>query len=218
MTGKRSPPSTVHRPLSTASHATATVDRGPWTKQGFTLVEILVVATIVSIIAAGLGSSFVAGMRLWGRAQQRDMASLNAWLALEVMARELRQSMEVPFAKFEGGARELSFPAAINDAIVRVTYVYDGYEKRLRRLEVVLNDLLEKKLEPEAKERVLFSPAEDVVIECAAFDPTQDEDGMVKGYEWTDAWGEHDGLPSAIRLTIKTRHATLTKTILLPIA
>ncbi len=185
---------------------------------GFTLVEILVVATIVSILAAGLGSSFFAGMRLWGRAQQRDTASLNAWLALEVMARELRQSLEVPFAKFKGSARELSFPAAINDAIVRVTYVYDGYEKRLRRREVGLKDLLEEKLEPEAKERVLFSPAEDVVIEFAAFDQNKDEDGLVKGYEWTDTWEEDDGIPAAIRLTIKTRHATLTKTILLSIA
>lgn len=185
---------------------------------GFTLIEILVVATIVSILAAGLGSSFFAGMRLWGRAQQRDTASLNAWFALEVMARELRQSMEVPFAKFEGGARELSFPAAINDAIVRVTYVYDGYEKRLRRLEVGLSDLLEEKLEPEVKERVLFWPAEDVAIEFATFDPIRDENGAVKGYAWTDAWEEDDGLPVAIRLTIKTRHATLTKTILLPIA
>lgn len=185
---------------------------------GFTLVEILVVATIVSFLAAGLGSSFFAGMRLWGRAQQRDTASLNAWFALEVMAKELRQSLEVPFAKFKGGARELSFPAAINDAIVRVTYVYDGYEKRLRRREVGLKDLLEKKLEPETKERVLFSPAEDVVIEFAKFDPNQDEGGLVKGYEWTDTWEEDDGIPAAIRLTIKTRHATLTKTILLSIA
>ena len=185
---------------------------------GFTLVEILIVATIVSILAAGLGSSFVSGMRLWGRAQQRDTASLNGWFALEVMARELRQSLEVPFATFEGSARELSFPATINDAVVRVTYVYDGYEKRLQRREVGLNDLLEEKLEPEVKERVLFWPAEDVTIEFATFDPIQDEDGAVKGYEWTDAWEEDDGLPAAIRLTIKIRHATLTKTILLPIA
>ena len=194
------------------------VEPKPFSRAGFTLVEILVVATIVSVIAAGLGSSFFAGMRLWGRAQQRDTTPLNAWFALEIMAKELRQSVEVPFARFEGGAHEFSFPASINDTIVRVTYIYDGYEKRLRRQEVGLHDLLEEKLEPETKERVLFSPAEDVAIEFAKFDPVQDEDGVVKGYEWTDAWEKDDGLPAAIRLTITTRHATLTKTIMLPIS
>ena len=187
---------------------------------GFTLVEILIVSTIVSILAAGLGSSFVSGMRLWGRASQQDMVRFNAWLTLETMARELRQNAKLSLAPFEGDARELTFPSVVNGAIVKVTYIYEGYEKRIKREEVGFEDLVEETLEPETKTRVVFSPALEMTIEYATFDPTQlDELGELKGYEWADSWENDEGaIPAAIRLTSKVRNATLKKIILLPIA
>ena len=185
---------------------------------GFTLIEILIVATITAILAAGLGSSFLSGMKLWGRAKGQDMTRFNAWLALDVMAKELRQSVKVPFAKFKGDAHQLTFPAVLGNTIVKITYTYDGYEKRLRREEVGFQDLVEGTLEPQTKTRVLLALAQELTIEFATFDPTLQETGKPKGYQWTDAWDEDTGVPAAIRLTVKMRNATLTKTILLPIA
>lgn len=189
-------------------------------QRGFTLVEILIVSTIVSILAAGLGSSFVSGMRLWGRASQQDLVRFNAWLTLDTIARELRQTVKAPFAPITGDARELSFPSVVNGRIVKVTYLYEGYEKRITRKEVGFQDLVEETLEAATKERVVFSPALDLAIEYATFDPTQlDADGHPKGYEWISEWEDDEGaIPVAIRITMKVRNATLIKIILLPIA
>lgn len=187
---------------------------------GFTLVEILIVSMIVSILAAGLGSSFVSGMRLWGRASQQDMTRFNAWLTLEAIGKELRQSAKVPVAPFKGEASRCSFPSIIGGSIVEITYRYDGYEKRIRREEVAFKDLVEETLEPPTKTRVVFAPAQEFVIEYAMFDPAQlDEDGNPKGYEWVSEWESDEGaIPAAVRITMKVRNATLIKIIFLPIA
>ena len=184
--------------------------------KGFTLVEMLVVATIFAVIALALASSFVSGMRLWGRAQHRDATQTNALFGLEVMARELRQSVELPKIGFEGHAHELSFPAVLGDATVKITYVYDAYEKRLRRRQVNVKEILEETLEPEAQEKILFTHIDDVVIEFASFKNDKKAAEETRD-EWKDSWEQADGLPWAIRVTVTITHDTLTKTILLPI-
>ena len=173
-------------------------------RTGFTLVELVMVATLVSIIALAMASSFLSGMRVWGRAQHRDAAHADALLTLERMARELRQSVDIPQVRFEGTAQEVSFPAVLGAAIVKVTYRYEASEKRLQRRQVDLKELIEGK-EAGAHADTLFSPADQVLMEFA-------------GDVWKDAWSKEDGIPWAIRLTITIKDETVTKTVVLPIA
>ena len=182
-------------------------------------MEMLVVATIFAVIGLAMASSFVSGMRLWGRAQHRDAVPTDALLALEVMARELRESVDFPKVQFEGHAHELSFPAVLGDAAVKITYVYDAYEKRLRRRQVSLKEILEEKLEAETQETILLAHVDEVVMEFAAFKKgAEKKDSEETRYEWKDAWEKEDGLPWAIRMTLTIKHEKLTKTVFLPIA
>lgn len=183
-------------------------------RAGFTLVELMVVATLFSLIAFAMASSFVSGMRLWDRAQQRDAAQTDALLALEVMARELRQSVNVPLVTFQGTAHQVSFPALVQGELVNIAYEYDGSEKRLRRRHVSFKELVEEKIEEVAYEKTLFSSADEVLI---AFG-TSPKDTDVTGYEWVDEWEEDRGVPQAVRVTITIKDETLTKIIFIPIA
>ena len=171
------------------------------------------VATLVSIIALAMASSFLSGMRVWGRAQHRDAAHADALLTLERMARELRQSVDIPQVRFEGTAQEVSFPAVLGEAIVKVTYRYEASEKRLQRWQVDLKELIEGK-ETGAHADTFFSPADHVLMEFAAFNKGKEGTRDV----WKGAWSKEDGIPWAIRLMITIKDETFTKTVVLPIA
>ena len=182
--------------------------------RGFTLVEMLVVTVLVGILGTGMASSFLSGMRLWGRAQQRDAAHTDALWTLEVMATELRQSVNVPLVAFEGSAHEIIFPAVVNDGLVKVVYRYEASERRLQREQTDMKDLLEEPLEAPRQDRTLCSRLDEVLIEFGA--PPKEMDDT--GYEWVDEWEEGDGVPQAVRVTLTMKDATLTKTIFIPIA
>lgn len=171
------------------------------------------VATLVSIIALAIASSFLSGMRVWGRAQHQDTAHADALLTLERMARELRQSVDIPQVRFEGTDQEVSFPAVLDEAIVKVTYRYEASEKRLQRWQVDLKELIEGK-EAGAQAEALCSLADPVRMEFAGFNKDNAETRDV----WKGAWSKEDGIPWAIRLTITIKDETFTKTVVLPIA
>lgn len=173
------------------------------------------VTTIVGILGAGMASSFLAGMRLWGRAQHRDAAHTDALLTLEAMAKELRQSVNVPAVTFEGTAHEIAFPAVVGGNLAKLVYRYDGSGKRLQRLQVDMRSLLEEKLEAQVQERTLCSSIDEVLIEFGTLTTGTDKGG----YEWVDEWEEGHGIPRAVRVTVTIKKdETLTKTIFVPIA
>lgn len=180
--------------------------------RGFTLVEMLMAATIFSIIAAGMALSFMSGMRLWARAQRQEGALAEALLTLERMAREVRQSVDVPAIGFGGTASEVSFPCLVGDSVVQLTYAFDRSNKTLRRRQVGLKEIIEERLQPEVLESLLLI-ANDVALDYASVDK---EHKRPTG-AWQEEWDQDDGVPPAIRLRIQLKDDTVTKTIFIPI-
>ena len=123
--------------------------------RGFTLVEIILVATIFAILAAGVASSFLAGMRLWSRAKQQDLARANAMMALETIARDVRQSVNVPALGFKGEAQKMSFPCITSRAAAHVTYLFRDADQTIRRQQMDLGEALEENLQPDMQERTI---------------------------------------------------------------
>ena len=109
-------------------------------KSGFTLVETLVVVTIFGIIAVGIASTFASGVKLWNRAKNINFSRAELLLNMEKISRELRQSIYVEKIGFEGTAEEVSFPAVINNATVKVIYKFKADEKTLLRREIKSED------------------------------------------------------------------------------
>lgn len=189
----------------------STVGRGR-PQGGFTLIEMLMVVTIMSLIATGVASSFLSGMRLWGRVRHQDAAYTAALLALEAIAKELRQSVELASVRVEGKAQELSFPSVNGTSVVKVTYAYDPRTKRLWRKQVELREIIEETLQPHVIEGPVLL-ADGLTMTFAAPDTQETE-----GSEWRNEWKPEDGLPVAIRFEIRLHDDTITKTVFLPIA
>ena len=82
---------------------------------GFTLIEMLVVLAIVAVVAGTIGACLAAGIRVWDRTRTFGLAETEATLALEVMARDLRNSFMFFDIPFQATAAEISFPGLVRE-------------------------------------------------------------------------------------------------------
>lgn len=178
---------------------------------GFTMIETMVVATIFSIIAVGLGTSFLSGMKIWGRAKNTDFYKYFAFLDLEKTFKELRQAIDVKQIGFQGDKASLSFPGMIEDSIFKVSYKYDPKSMILSRSQLSLEDFISGREKDKIVENK-FLTLEELSLSYLSFDQIQ------KKYLWVDTWTKDKGVFYAVRLQFKIKGEEFTKTIFLPIS
>lgn len=174
-------------------------------KQGFTLVETLVVVTIFSIVAIGIAASFVSGAKLWDRAKNTDFSKAEFLLDMEKVTRQLRQSVNTNEIKFDGASQEVSFPGFADNSVKRIVYIFDSSQKALLRREYNPESDLETYTETTA----LSS------LDEFSFSYLQDTED---GFEWLDSWDEDSGIFSAIKLQGKFKNEDFVKTVFIPIS
>jgi hypothetical protein len=72
--------------------------RHNWNRRGgFTLVEALTTATVLSILSIGVSSLYIASLRMYTRGQRESTSRDKASLALERMMPELREAYNVDY-------------------------------------------------------------------------------------------------------------------------
>jgi len=77
---------------------------------GMTLVEMLVVITILSVAGTAVFGTVTAGMKLWARGLRMENEQ-DARILLDKMTADLRKLTPFSQIKFEGGSDSLFFPA-----------------------------------------------------------------------------------------------------------
>ena len=191
-------------------------------KKGFTLIETLVVATIFSFIGLAIATSFLSGIKIWDRARNTDFLKYNNLLALEMITKELRQSLDYPLIGFEVKAEEFSFPTLIGDSIVKVTYAFDSEKKTLLRKQVEMKGVVYNKEQENTKEKIMLNYLEEYSL--SYFYHYFDIDLNREVYAWKevktelDAWTKEKGIPLAIKLQGKVKNDSFSKTVFIPIS
>jgi len=174
--------------------------------ESFTLVEVLITATIFSIVALGLATSFFSGVKLWGRAQARGFYYNNVILNMEIISRELRQSFYLPQLGYNGKPQELSFPVVKDNIIFRVTYKFDPEQKIFLRGQVALKDILSNKEKESYAEEKIMSLDD---FSLSYFYPENTH------YVWKNEW-KNPGVFIAVRLKARVKDEEFDKTIFIP--
>ncbi|MCX5712247.1 MAG: prepilin-type N-terminal cleavage/methylation domain-containing protein [Candidatus Omnitrophica bacterium] len=176
---------------------------------GFTLVEMLVAATLFAVIGLGIMTSFSSGVKLWNRAKQTDFVRCELLLGFETLARDLRQSMDISKIGFEGTAKELSFPTLAVGKVVKMTYRFDPDSGSFNLSSIAMKDLDSLKKDQVIPERVLFK-AQDIVFSYLYFDKEKNS------YAWAESCPKDKGRFSAIKIQAKLKGEELEKTVFIP--
>ena len=182
-------------------------------KSAFTMIEILVVATIFSILAIGLGTAFVSGMKIWDKARNWTFDRSNFLLDLETISADLRQSVPIPAVGFEGTSDGISFSSVSGTSIMKVTYAFNAEEKILSRKEIGIKyiSLPEDQQEGHYKQKQ-FPAWEGLSLSYLYFDS---EKGV---YTWADTWEKEKGIFTAVKMEVKFKGEEFVKTVFVPIS
>jgi prepilin-type N-terminal cleavage/methylation domain-containing protein len=80
--------------------------------RGFSLIELMVVVTILSLMVIGLVTFFSGGARSWISGQYQLKAQREARMAMDRMVKEIREGKNVVTGSYENGVI-IEFPAAL---------------------------------------------------------------------------------------------------------
>jgi prepilin-type N-terminal cleavage/methylation domain-containing protein len=180
-------------------------------KSGFTLVEMAIVAILFAIIGVGLVGTLSSGLKIWSRAKDTGTLSPQLAFSLELVARDLRQSVYMPQIGFTGGAKQLSFLAFSRDSVFKITYKFDDMQNVLLRRQEGLKTAIDEDLQGEYTEEK-FADLDDAQFRYLYFDKDKED------YAWKDTWAKEDGLPPAVRIKIKLGNEECEKTVFIPTA
>jgi len=159
-------------------------------KKGFTLVELLITASILMIVGLTIISAFAGGVKTYERVRAFEGARTDIVLLLEKMERDIRNIPKVSTIDFYGRRDCVSFAGIIpiidsggkrSVSLGRVLYYYDSPRKAVVREEQDYGRGLLDVRKGRGSIRKLAS-AEDVRFRYYCYDPEFEE------YTWKDNW------------------------------
>jgi len=98
-------------------------------KKGFSLIELMVTITILSIVILGLVTFFTGGTRSWISGQSQIKAQRETRQVMDQMVREIREATLINTSSNSGS---LVFTTPF-DSGVTITYSYSSIDKKLSR-------------------------------------------------------------------------------------
>ena len=106
---------------------------------GFTLIELLIVVAIMVVIVSVIGACLSAGIRVWDSVRVFNDLESDAFIAMDIMEKDIKNSLSVYAIGFDGKHSAVSFPTYITTdngrSIGSVTYEYDESRRFLLRIE-----------------------------------------------------------------------------------
>ena len=178
-------------------------------KKGFTLIELLIAVSIFSVIALCLYSTFAGGIRLWRRQETGFRSHHTVRLAMETMAKDLKNSIVYsqpakeasegdsaqPDLSFAGQSKKMSFVAIVSNEIAQVTYQVDGAEGGTWVLKRAVALQKEGFSEQGRKEEVLVEGLDNAWFEYAYGGKE------AASITWKETWSVADKIPRGVRMS-----------------
>jgi prepilin-type N-terminal cleavage/methylation domain-containing protein len=175
-------------------------------RRGFSLIELLLAASLVPVVSLVIFSNIASGMRLW-QAVNRSIAEEDLCILREKIASDFSKAFKFSSIPFVGEASLVSFassieaPAALGGerGIGQVTFSYDDSKKVLIKQESHWSELYS---ETPPKGRVLFSGIKSFHAEYFYFDDNNSD------YVWDAGWdSSRKFLPIAVRFVMEREGA-----------
>jgi prepilin-type N-terminal cleavage/methylation domain-containing protein len=162
-------------------------------EKGFTLIEMLLVASMLAAIGLTIATTFAGGLKIFNRMESYTAVKADVLLSLEKMERDLRNAFAYKGIDFIGEAHRVTFPAILTKfsskekavgSLGSVSYYRDdsSNERALSREERAYSQAVKKGSSGRRDSTVLLTPVEDISFQYFVYDPE------AKTYSWVNVW------------------------------
>ena len=202
-------------------------------KRAFTLIELMVVTAIIGMVVAAIGACLAGGMRAWDAARTFNLVESDAAVALSIMERDLRNSLNFPQVGFQGAPSTMSFPRLVESAggggnAVRVSGVASSRAPGGVRKAGTVGYFLDQGRKGLMRKEWAFpskapsdKDAENILPNAAAADFEFYKASSEAGGTWQHEWHESTNLPSMVRINLSLENSgnkiRISRTVVLPI-
>ncbi len=186
-------------------------------KQGFTLIEMLIVTAILAVISLAIYATFNNGIKIWQRVN-KPIPGEGANIFFDKFARDLRNTFKFTGLNFTGGQYRLEFVTLVNSprlnnrTVGRVIYFYEPETKTLNRQQQDFSQIYNAE---ETAAQALLNNVKSLKFQYYLYNKEKKE------YLWLDEWLRQD-LPLAVRIELETNYGghsdKFTKTVNIPVS
>ncbi|MFH0738722.1 MAG: prepilin-type N-terminal cleavage/methylation domain-containing protein [Candidatus Omnitrophota bacterium] len=185
------------------------------TKSGFTLIEMLIVAAMVSIVSLAMYATLNNGLEIWQKVNNQIPES-ELGLLFDRLTFDLKNTLRFEGIKFNGERNKFSFATLINFPFVKrmtvgeASYIYEEGQGILSRAQKDFSQVYSKE----------DNPASDTLSNIKSLKFSYYfYDEQTKEYLWLEDWSKK-GLPLAVRLELEFDNgkdtSKFTKTVSIP--
>lgn len=109
-------------------------------RKGFSFIEVMAAALILSMIGVAIAGAFMAGARVWKRARSLGASRMSVFVFLTEVEQTIRRSCSVRNFTFSGTEHELSLPGLRGDVPVQITYTFVPRDTRVVKQQAALHE------------------------------------------------------------------------------
>ena len=193
------------------------VDAGK--RSAFTLVELLVVVSLLALVIGVVGASLAAGIRAWQVAKTFGAAEAQAMVGTRILKRDVRSTFTFYAIPFKGSRQAMSFPAIIDvrpqdenpaPRLGSVSYRYNRYNRTLERQAAAFAS----EVVPPVKEREsLIREVDDLVIRYGEIG----EGGLTWESEWDNTTNHPEVVEVELTIATDAEPLLIRETIVAPV-
>ena len=179
----------------------------------FSLIELLIVVSILAILVGVIGACLAGGLRVWESARDFNTLEKDAFIGLAIVEKDMMNMLPIKGIGFAGDASTVVFPALLQSSdgpmVGSIEYSFDAVEHALVRRELPRaggDDTEERLIENVVSLNLTYSSIESGV------------DGIKA---WQDAGSRATNFPGkvtiALSMTAGSRSLDIERDILLPV-
>ncbi len=167
---------------------------------GFTLIELIVVISILAVVTGVVVASFAGGLRVLEAASGYSRVDAEVVSGAKLLRQDLMNAFAFYAIEFDGDASRVSFAGLERNEgsgkprrIVNLEYALDRNTEELVRKSAVFPLSIKS---PDAREESVIRGVESILF--SYFEPD-----MESGGEWVDSWQDATNLPGAVRVRLE---------------
>ncbi len=199
-------------------------------EKAFTLVELLIAASIIGMISIAILSSFGIGFHTFERVQAFGGSQMDILLSIEEIERDLRNTFPLSGIPFTGNSQNMTFAGLFSQwdeekeeetvVLGKKSYSLDSTSKALVRKQQEYSRAIAESTGTEQEAEILAF-VEDLQFSYYYYKKELQDDKEKIEFGWKNSWGQEDGLPKGVKIEVTFRNGEkdvhLARTVFIPI-